>query len=290
MTVVDLLPATLRRELDRLRFEVKRVPPGGRRAERSSRQRGTGLEFVDFRGYVPGDDFRALDWHAYVKHNRLVLKQYEEQQDLPVYVLLDASASMQSSSKHAFTQQLAAAFGYLGLANEDRVAVFPFAEAPLPPLRPLIGRNVINRLIDYLSRSRGGQQTNLVRALDDLAQRAKRRGIVVLLSDFFAPGDLAPVHAALRRLRHDVAVVLVTDQAEVYSLPDGDLLLEDCETGETVAVTLTPLVRAEFVASYREFVEELAAFCRRSGIAFQQAALGDSVGRVVGEVVRQVGR
>jgi uncharacterized protein (DUF58 family) len=289
-----LLTAETRRELDRLKFEVKRVPPGGHRAERNSRQRGAGIEFVDYRGYTPGDDFRALDLRAYLKHNRLFVKLFEEQQDLPVYILLDASRSMRETaadgaSKFLFARQLAAAFAYVGLTSDDRVAVFPFADAALSGLKPLSGHNVVNRALDYLSRLTGGERTNLTRAIEHLLARSNRRGVAVLISDFFTEENLDAALSAIKRLRHDVAVVLVHDPNEVTSLPEGDLLLQDSETNETIAVTITPQTRQAYADAHREFVAHVAAFCRRNGVGFVQADITDSPARIVAEVVRQQG-
>src|SRR5882672_12773324 len=128
------------KKLEYLNIISKRLFSGQLRAERRARKRGTGLEFADYRAYVAGDDFRHLDWKAYLRLNRLILKLFEEEEDLPIYFFVDSSQSMNygSPSTLDYARRVAAALCYIGLANLDRAYMTAYAEkirAELPPQR-----------------------------------------------------------------------------------------------------------------------------------------------------------
>src|SRR6478736_866411 len=129
-STVSLFGDEFLKKLEYLSILSKRLFTGQLRAERRTRRRGTGLEFADYRQYVPGDDFRHLDWKAYLRLNRLILKLFEEEEDLPIYLFVDSSQSMTygQPSKLDYARRVAAALCYIGLANLDRVNVISFAD------------------------------------------------------------------------------------------------------------------------------------------------------------------
>src|SRR4026207_240892 len=121
----DLLDDEFQRKLDYLALVSKRVFSGAMRAERRTKKTGSGVEFADHRDYVPGDDFRYLDWHAYQRFDRLLIRLYEEEEDLSIYFILDNSSSMSfgDGEKLRHAKKLCAALAYVGLANLDRIAI-----------------------------------------------------------------------------------------------------------------------------------------------------------------------
>src|SRR5271155_6140175 len=127
-----LLTPELLRRLEQFQLLASRRAKSSARGERRSRARGQSVEFADHRNYVPGDDFRYLDWNLYGRLDRLFLKLYEEERELPVRIFLDASESMGFGEprKFDFARQIAAAVGYVALCGFDRVTVVPFPEHP----------------------------------------------------------------------------------------------------------------------------------------------------------------
>src|SRR5512140_74951 len=127
-----LLTTELLRRLEQFQLLAARRAKSVARGERRSRARGQSVEFADYRDYAHGDDFRYLDWNLYGRLDRLFVKLYEEERELPVRVFLDASESMTFGEpvKFDFARQIAAAVGYVGLAGFDRVTVVPFPEQP----------------------------------------------------------------------------------------------------------------------------------------------------------------
>src|SRR5512132_1295426 len=137
---VTLFDDEFLKKLEYLNIISKRLFAGQTRAERRTRRRGTGLEFADYRQYVAGDDFRQLHWKAYRRLNRLILKRFEEEEDLPIYFFVDSSQSMSygKPSKLDYARRVAAALCYIGLANLDRINIVAYAEkirGELPPQR-----------------------------------------------------------------------------------------------------------------------------------------------------------
>src|SRR4026209_2621917 len=118
------------KKLEYLNIISKRLFAGQLRAERRTRKRGTRLEFADYRAYVAGDDFRHLDWKAYLRLNRPILKLFAEGEDLPIYFFVDSSQSMSygEPSKLDYARRVAAALCYIGLANLDRVSLISYAD------------------------------------------------------------------------------------------------------------------------------------------------------------------
>src|SRR5580704_1891538 len=121
----DLFDDDFQRKLDYLALVSKRVFAGRMRAERRTKKSGTGVEFADHRENQPGDDFRYLDWNVYQRFEKLLLRLYEEEEDLAIYLIVDASASMAygTGEKLRYAKRLAAALAYVGLANLDRVSI-----------------------------------------------------------------------------------------------------------------------------------------------------------------------
>src|SRR5213593_3764934 len=131
-----LLTPDLLRRLEQLQLLAQRRAKSSAKGERRSRARGQSVEFADYRNYAPGDDFRYLDWNLYGRLERLFLKLYEEERELPVRIFLDASESMTFGTpvKFDFARQIAAAIGYVALCGFDRVSVIPFPD--LSPVAP----------------------------------------------------------------------------------------------------------------------------------------------------------
>src|SRR4029434_5811942 len=117
------------KKLEYLHVVSKRAFAGHHRADRLTPTRGRGLEFADHRPYAAGDDFRHIDWKAYKRLNRLLLRLFDEERDLPIYLLLDASGSMAEPAKFDLARRVTAAICYIGLAHLDRIALVPFAES-----------------------------------------------------------------------------------------------------------------------------------------------------------------
>lgn len=279
----DLFDEAFLRRLEYLHLVSRRLLSGRSRAERRSRRAGSGIEFADHRAYAPGDDLRYLDWGAYGRLGRLLVRLFEEEEDLHIYFLVDASRSMGSASdgdrggggeagasKLDQARRTAAALAYIGLANLDRVSLCVLGGAddkssgvPTPPVR---GRGQIFKLLASLASLSPSGETDLRAAVGSFVHRAPRRGLAVVLSDFYDPRGYAGALDLLRYHRFEPAVIHLVDERDLRPAALGDIELVDCETGERREVTVTPRLAAAFAREHRAFCDGLAAFCADRGL------------------------
>ncbi len=253
------------RKLEYLHVVSKRVFAGQFRAERRARKLGAGLEFADHRAYAPGDDFRHVDWTAYQRLDKLLLRLFEEEQDLPIYLFVDRSRSMAAGapSKLAYARQIAAALCYIGLAHLDRVSLVAYSsrlDRELPSQR---GRGRIFKVFTFLGDLEPGDETDAREAFSAFCARQRPRGAAVVISDFLDPAGYAAGLDVLRFFRHDVFAVHVTTREEREPALHGDHALVDVETGETFDVALTPALLAAYRRAFAEHAAGLARYCAK---------------------------
>src|SRR5438477_526881 len=167
------------KKLDYLSTISQRVFRGSLMAQRRTMQLGSGLEFADHREYNPGDDFRYLDWNLYARHDQLLLKRFQEEEDLHVYFLIDCSRSMAFGAppKFDFARQVAAALAYIALADLDRIAFVGFASDILADFPLTRGKGRILSLLKFLEAlTPAGEDTCLERVATGFIHREQRRG------------------------------------------------------------------------------------------------------------------
>lgn len=252
--------------LSHLSIEVQRVAAGGRYGERLSKTLGTGLEFRDYRAYSPGDDPRAIDWNIYRRLGRVFLRLYEEQQDLPLYLMPDVSASMfHEPEPRALTAlRCTLALATISLSHHDSTALFPFAQQVEMRVKSMSGKASTMAFAEHLARLAPPPQsgTNLSGALRRVADMNLRRGLLVVISDFFDPAGLEGVRVALRSIRHRLLFVQLVRATDANPDLDGDVRLRDCETGDAAEITVTPHVLERYRDAYAAFTDELAALAK----------------------------
>src|SRR5262249_53620835 len=199
-------------KLESLSVVSRRVCRGKLRGQRRTMQLGGGIEFAEHRDYTPGDDFRYLDWNVFARHDNLLLKRFQEEEDLHVYVLLDCSRSMDfgKPAKFDHARQVGAALAYIALADLDRVAVVAFAgdvvpASPLPRGRP---RTVALRRSREELRRRGSL-TALAGVAPGSAPRGQGRGLAIALSALYAPTGYGRGLDTPRHRRYEPHVIQV---------------------------------------------------------------------------------
>jgi len=265
------LTPDLLRSLDRIALPARR-PVLGAAGQRRARRPGASVEFADFRSYVAGDDFRRIDWNAYARLDRLVLRLYAGEEDVCVTCWVDASASMDWGQplKSTCARGLAAALVYIALSSYDRAAVVGFAQTVTARVDPMRGRRAAPRLWSALATMGGGGSTDF----GAVARSARRvpRGISVLLSDFLTESDPAPAVAALREAGHEVAMLQVLAPQELDPDVRGDVRLLDVETGGGVEITATPGVLAAYRGALAAHTERLRGVAQAHGAAFTQVS------------------
>src|SRR6185437_13372982 len=264
----SLLAESFVHRLDRLNLLTHGLVIQGLAGEHRSRRHATSTEFADFRKYVPGDDFRRIDWNAFARLDGLFMKQTEAKEDVTVHLLVDCSQSMNwgEPNKLGFARRLAAAIGFLALARFDAVTAVCFSDTLYERLPRVRGRGQIMRLLSYLDRAPIGGVTRLQRAMDEYCAGPVRGGIAFLISDLLSDDDWEAGVVRLLREGMDVVVVQVLAPQELRPTVDGDLELFDSETGDVVEIVVGAEARQSYERRVQDWCASVAQFCHRSEV------------------------
>ncbi len=297
-----LLDPAFLRKLDRLRISARRAFPGTMRGERRSTRRGSSVEFADFRKYEAGDDFRHVDWNIYARLERLMLRQFVEEEDVRIDILLDRSRSMhfgEPVTKFDFARKTAAALAFLGIGSLDRVGLMSFDTGIKERLRAMRGRGHLVSVISFLEslsergeenpapasqagppdadkRDPEGEATSLRMALRAYQKANPRAGILFVVSDFLDQSDFRQELKLLAHKGYDANLIQVLAPEEMDPAVGGDLLLVDSETGEGREVTINDRLLASYLATLSEYTTSLENFCRKHGVGYSLISARDS--------------
>lgn len=261
-------------QLERLTLASRRAFRGRVKGERRSPRKGQSVEFSDYRPYGIGDDLRYVDWNIYGRLDRLHVKLFVDEEDLCLHLLVDASNSMGFGrpAKLDYAVRLAAALGFVGLVNLERVGVGVLRSRLTEGLPPARGRGQFPALADFLTALRPGGRTSLNDALSAYALRVREPGLAVVISDLLDPGGYEAGLRALLERRFEVHVIHLLAAEELNPTLAGDLRLHDSETGETLELS----VDAEALRGYRErlhqFLERAESFCHAREIGYRRAS------------------
>jgi uncharacterized protein (DUF58 family) len=250
------------RRLESLNIIARKVFAGLLRAERQSRKTGSSVEFADHRNYAPGDDYRYIDWNIYARSEEILLKLFREEENLQLSVFVDCSASMDfgTHNKFDYARMVAGALSYIGLANLDSVNTMTVSDGLAGYLRGARGKPAIFRVLKFIERLEPGAETRLALALQQFIALVRRRGVQIVVSDFYAFDAVVRSLRALSFLKNDIFLIHVVDPWERDPDLAGELRLCDVECGEAENLSITrPLIRR-----YREAFDEHVALVERT--------------------------
>jgi uncharacterized protein (DUF58 family) len=277
------------KKLEYLSLVSRRVFHGSLLAQRRTTQLGSGIEFADHREYTPADDFRYLDWNVFARHDQLLLKRFQEEQDLHVYLLLDCSHSMGLGAppKLDFARQVTAALAYIALADLDRVAVTAFAADLVADFPLARGKGRILSLLQFLAALRPqGAATDLARSVTSFVHRGGRRGLAVVVSDLYDPAGFGRGLDLLRHHRYEIRVVHLHDRREAEPDLRGDLELFDVETGRGRPVTVSERSLRHYRRLFAAFQESVRLYGRRHGVGCTQTSTAVPFDRLILQMMR----
>ena len=273
-----LISPDLMKRLEQLQLLARRRSKSTAKGERRSGARGQSVEFADYRTYVQGDDLRRIDWNLFGRLERLFLKLYEEERELPVTIYLDSSESMSFGrvSKFDFARQVAAAVGYVALCGFDRITVEPFPLADdqaglVGELRAVRGRRSAMRFFDNLNRLKAGGTADFNHALRLGAMKHRAQGVIVVLSDFLDPAGYEDGLKSLASRGSEVHAVQILAPEELEPSSYGDLRVIDSETGAEQEVTFGKYRLKSYRATVQNYCRRLQEYCRARGIRYQLA-------------------
>lgn len=271
----SILPPDLLRRLEQFQLLAARRAKSSARGERRSKARGQSVEFADYRNYTAGDDFRYLDWNLYGRLEKLFLKLYEEERELPVRIFLDCSESMTFGSprKFDFARQIAAAVGYVALCGFDRVSVFAFPEnvdnaVSRGALRAVRGRKSSLTYFQNLSKLEAKGVANFNESLRRGTIEARQTGMAIVLSDFLDPAGYESGLSALISRGFHVNAIQILAPEELSPNTFGDLRFVDSETGAMQEVTFGKYRLKNYQQTVENFCQRLREFCQSRGVSF----------------------
>ena len=279
------------RQLDLLTLLTRGRAHGQLRGMHRSRRVGGGMVFADYRPYSEGDDIRHIDWGIYLRLDRLILRLFEEEADLPVYLFLDASLSMDHGkpNKLEYARKLAGALGYVALLNHDRVNVSAFAEGLREMLPTRRGKNQAPQLFRFLQTIKPAGRTRMHAALRRYFSVPRTRGLVIVVSDFLDPEGIEESLAVLRRFRHDVALLhVIAPEERDPQLPE-EVVLVDAEEGTATEAQVSDALLAAYRTAFEQHARDIEAYCRKYGWGYARALTDSPFEELVLKGLRQEG-
>jgi uncharacterized protein (DUF58 family) len=272
--------------LDRLSLRVGRPRIGTTAGLRRSPRAGASIEFADYRSYASGDDFRRVDWKAYARFERLVVRLHEGEEDTCVSVWVDASASMAGAKLTAATG-LAAALTYIALGSYDRASCVAFAADVVARTPPVRGRRSAPRLWQQLDNLTGEGGTDWQAIAN--AARTVPPGPAVVVSDFLTESGPDLGLGALRETGHDLALVQVLAPEELQPDLQGDVRLVDAETAAVVDISAGAAAIQAYHEALTTHTDGLLATAAAYGAPFVQVNAADPAVELVLGPLRHAG-
>lgn len=280
------------KKLEYLSLVSRRLFRGSLLAQRRTMQTGGGIEFADHRDYSHGDDFRYLDWNVFARHGDLLLKRFQEEEDLHVYLLLDCSRSMAFGSPPKFdlARQIVAALAYIALADLDRVAVIAFADDIVADFPLTRGKDRILTLLKFLEGLEvQGANTDLAGVVTAFTQRTQRRGLAVVVSDLFDPRGYERAFDHLRHRNYELHAVQLHDPSEAEPSLLGELELVDLESDAGQKVTITETAQQRYRQLFDEFQTGLRRYSRKYGVGLTQTRTDVTFDELMLSMMRESG-
>ncbi len=248
-----------------------------------SPHRGSSVEFAEYRNYVPGDDIRRLDWRVFARTDRFFLKEYEAETNLRCYFVLDCSGSMKFGNKLDYSKSLLATMAYVAAHQGDAVGLVCVAGDAFVEIPPRRNPVHLKLIFETMEKAVARGQTDLAPALHDLAEKVRRRALVIVISDFFC--ELGPLMNAFQHLRfqkHDMAIFQLLDRAELDFQFDRPVRFVDLESSLSI-VTEPSTIREEYLRQFGIFLEALRSGCHEFGADYRRVVTDENSERVLAD-------
>lgn len=267
-------------KLNSLELKARLVVEGFMVGLHKSPYHGFSVEFSEHRAYMQGDNLKDVDWKVFGKTEKYFIKQYEEETNLRSYVFLDTSNSMAYSSENNLSKldysiTLAAALGYLMIHQQDAVGLTLYSEKINKFLPPKSSRAYLQEIFKNLALVKASEKTNTAESLSEGAEKLKRRGLVVIISDFFDD-----INSVLRALKHfsykknEVIVFHILDPMEKTFSFGKDAIFKDLETGDELTTQPYQIQKA-YREAMKEFTERIKTECLNSNIDYNLIETSD---------------
>lgn len=254
------------KKLENLNLIVKRHFRGRLGGTHTSPRAGISLEFAEYKEYYPGDDFRTIDWNIYGRLEKLAIKSFKREEDVPIYILLDTSKSMALGGKLDYAVKLAATIAYLGLVDLNRVSVYAFGNELISGVPPKAGARQIFHIFKYLSTLTPTSKTNLNAALEGFAKRRLETGLLILLSDMLSEGGFTQGLSQLLFKRFELLIVQILAPEDLDPGFEGEVEITDIEDAQAPKLPAAEDAKQAYKTALADYLNELDEFCLRRNI------------------------
>lgn len=258
------------KSLDRLQMILKKKIYADTQGAHESSHHGEGLVFQDFKAYVPGDDFRHIDWKIYARTGKFYIRRFEEERNMSVHILIDSSASMDfGTGKHTkwdYAAMMGLGFCYMALKNNEQFNVNTFTDK-VSFVKPGKGHNQLSYLYEFLTKHKIKGKSDFLNSMNEYKKRIRSRSLIVLVSDFLY--DLNEVREVLSRYRKsEVFVVQVLDIEERDLSIRGDVILEDAETNSKMRTFVSNRMKNQYQEKLETHIFKLKDICQENDASF----------------------
>jgi len=257
-------------KLERLTLHWQKSFPGLVGGRNPSRFSGSGQEFLDHRHFHHGDDLRAVNWRAYLRLEKLILKMFSVEPRIPVRILIDSSSSMRTGnpSKFDHARRLAAALCYVGLVRLETMMIQPFRESLSDSSVFAGGRHRFAPAVEFLTRLTAEGRTNFMRVAREFINEYPQRGLLIVLSDFLDDEECEKPLQYLADFGHELLLIHVFAEEDRTPPWKGELELEDSETGSRLHLDFDEEARDSYTAAFDAYALKLRQMALRKGGRF----------------------
>jgi len=266
-TLQDIFTKEYLLQLEKLSISLRqRLSVDGYSGARKSNAKGSSLEFSDFREYIIGDDLRRVDWNSFGRFGKLYVKLFMEEKQAEINIFLDCSSSMEKEEKFLQAKAFAASLAYISLCSGDRVNLFLWNDSISVEKRGIAQKNSFLEILSLLDKAECGGSSDILRA--SLLSGNLRRGLAVVISDFFTEVSIEEALRVLQGKKQQVCLVQALSTEEVQPKEGQAVRLVDSETGETCDLELSSSVLMAYEKALKEHRGALGELCFRSGAVF----------------------
>lgn len=290
MDSAPILDRQFLEKLERLALSWQKSFPGLVGGHNQSRFAGAGQEFLDHRSFHLGDDLRAVNWRAYLRLEKLFLKMFQVEPRVPVRMLLDTSDSMQTGGKFDYARRLAGALCYVGMVRLDGIELLPFSDKLGRRVFCTGGRHRFGPVLDSLGALEAGGPTDFFAALREFIGRYAQRGLAIVISDFLDDQSCERALQFLADFGHELMLLQIWSDEDRTPPWDGELELEDAETGGRLKVQVDPSARRRYTQAFDEYAGAIQKLALRNGGRYAGICTAQPVEDVIfGPLVRARG-
>ncbi len=283
----EFLDSAVLARLSQLELVARGPMEGSVSGRHQSPHRGSSVEFAEYRKYVPGDDPRHLDWRVLARSDRFYLKEFEADTNLRCYLVLDCSGSMafgaDAQTKFAYARRLAATLAYLAMLQGDAVGLTCCGQKIARDIPPRRNPAHLQHIFDALAATAPSGETGLVAALHTLAEKIRRRALVIVFSDLFCdPAELLHCFQHLRFRKHDLAVFHLLDRMELEFRFDRPIRFVDMETSASV-VAEPGLIFPRYRAALDQYLDTMRKGCREFKVDYRLTTTDQNYEKVLAD-------